>query len=293
MYPSLFDYARATSWPQAVQLLQEGGEEAKVLAGGQSLVPMMALRLATPALLIDVNGAGDGEPRRESGRLVVPALTRHATLQRSVVVRDACPILAEAASWIGNIRVRHRGTIGGSVAHADPAGELPCSLVALEGAVRVLGPSGERIIAASNFFQTYFTTALEPGEVVTAVEVPVIASGRGWAFLELIRRVGDFALVEAAALIDLDDAGQCARVRLTVGAVGERPVDLSDEAGAVLQNGSIDEASAAEVGRRASAAVDPPDAVHGSGAYRREMVAVYVRRALLAAAARAGRGGAA
>jgi len=254
-------------------------------------------------MVLDVVGAGGGvrlfgvgwrlRGRRESGRLVVPALTRHATLQRSVVVRDACPILAEAASWIGNIRVRHRGTIGGSVAHADPAGELPCSLVALEGAVRVLGPSGERIIAASNFFQTYFTTALEPGEVVTAVEVPVIASGRGWAFLELIRRVGDFALVEAAALIDLDDAGQCARVRLTVGAVGERPVDLSDEAGAVLQNGSIDEASAAEVGRRASAAVDPPDAVHGSGAYRREMVAVYVRRALLAAAARAGRGGAA
>lgn len=289
MYPSPFDYERASSWPEAVRLLQEAGDEAKVIAGGQSLVPMMSLRLATPSVLVDVNGAGDGEPRGEDGSVLLPALTRHATLQRSEVVLRDCPILAEAAGWIGNTRVRHRGTVGGSMAHGDPSGELVCSVVALEGTIRTLGPNGERTVSAGDFFQTYFTTALEPAEVVTALEVPVIPPGRGWAFAELFRRVGDFALVEAAALIDVDGDGRCGGVRLTVGAVGERPVDLSQTAAAVLQGEAIDDRALAEVGRRAAAEVDPSDEVHGSGWYRRGMVATYVRRALLAAAARAGR----
>lgn len=291
MYPSEFDYVRASSWPEAVELLREGGEDAKVLAGGQSLVPMMALRLATPALLVDVNGAADGEPRREGDALVVPALTRHETLRGSPAVREHCGMLAEAAGWIGNIRVRHRGTIGGSVAHADPAGELPCCLVALEGSVHALGPSGERVVAAGDFFQTHFTTALNPDEVITAVSVPTIPPDRGWSFLELIRRAGDFALVEVAALLDLDRTGRCAGVRLAVGAVGERPLDLTAEVATALVDEVVDEASVGEAGRRVSAAVDPADAVHGSGPYRRAMVGVFVRRALLAAAGRAGRGG--
>jgi len=290
MITAAFEYARPGSVDEAQSLLNKYGADAKVIAGDQSLIPLMRLRLSQPTALVDIQRIpGLNQVSRDNGTVEIGALVRHVDIQRNATLREALPILVEMSNDVGDNQVRNLGTIGGVFAHGDSAGDYNTLALMLDAEI----VTNKRRHQARDFYRDIFTTALEPGEVVTAVEVPVIASGRGWAFLELIRRVGDFALVEAAALIDLDDAGQCARVRLTVGAVGERPVDLSDEAGAVLQNGSIDEASAAEVGRRASAAVDPPDTVHGSGAYRREMVAVYVRRALLAAGARAGRGGAA
>jgi CO/xanthine dehydrogenase FAD-binding subunit len=287
MYASPFDYATAPSWEEAVALLAEGGDEARVIAGGQSLVPMMTLRLATPHLLVDVNRASTATVEQRGGRLALPALTRHAELERSPLIRRTCPILAEAAAFIGNVRVRHRGTIGGSLAHADPAAELACVAVALGAEIRALGPAGERTIPAEDFFVTHFTSTLGPGEVVTSVEVPVIPEGGGWAFAELTRRAGDFALVEAAALVDLDDHGRCREVRLALGAVGERPVDVSELAAPML-GVEPDDRVAAEVGRSASGAVEPAPSVHGSAEYRREMVHAIVRRALVTAAGRAG-----
>lgn len=287
MYASPFEYAVASSWEEAVRLLAEGGDEAKVIAGGQSLVPMMTLRLATPRMLVDVNRASAAQIEQVDGHLLIPALTRHAELERSPVIRRLSPILARAAGHIGNIRVRHRGTIGGSFAHADPAAELPTVALALQASIHVRGPGGERKIDASEFFVTHFTTALEPGEVVTGVEVPVIPEGRGWAFVELARRVGDFALVEAAALIDFDDRGRCVAVRLALGAVGERPVDASDLA-APLIGAKPEDPAIGEVAKEASRSVEPSDAVHGSADYRREMVEVVVTRALREAAQRAG-----
>jgi CO/xanthine dehydrogenase FAD-binding subunit len=289
VYASRFEYAAASSWEEAVGLLAAGGDDAKVIAGGQSLVPMMTLRLATPRILVDVNRASSEAIQQDDGHLLIPALTRHAELQRSSLIRQWSPILAEAAGFIGNIRVRHRGTIGGTLAHADPAAELPTVVLALQGSVRVLGPGGKREIPASEFLVSYFTTALEPDEVVTAVRVPVIQDGRGWAFVELARRVGDFALVEAAALVDLEDDGRCSAVRLALGAVGERPFDASDLASPMVGAKPADDV-VAEVGRAASEAVEPSDGVHGSAEYRRQMVATVTKRALLAAARRAGRG---
>jgi carbon-monoxide dehydrogenase medium subunit len=290
VYASPFEYAAASSWDEAVRLLVEGGDDAKVIAGGQSLVPMMTLRLATPRVLVDVNRASSDEIEQTDGHLVIPALTRHDQLQRSAHVRRWAPILSEAAGHIGNIRVRHRGTIGGSFAHADPAAELPTVAVALQGFVRVLGPQGERSVPTGDFFVTHFTTALDSGEVVTAVEIPVMPDGRGWAFVELSRRVGDFALVEAAALVDVEADGRCSGVRLAVGAVGERPFDASDLASPMI-GAEPDEQVVAGVARAVSEAVDPSSGVHGSGEYRREMSAVVAKRALLQAAARANRKG--
>jgi len=289
VYASPFEYAAATSWEEAVRLLTEAGEDAKVIAGGQSLVPMMTLRLATPQMLVDVNRVSSESIRHDDGHLVIPALTRHAELQNSPVVRRWSPILSEAAGFIGNVRVRHRGTIGGSLAHADPAAELPTALVALRGSVDVRGPAGERTVPAADFFVTHFTTALEPAEVVTAVGVPVMREGQGGAFVELARRAGDFALVEAAALVDLEeDRRRCSGVRLALGAVGERPFDASELA-ASLVGAEPSEDTVAEVALAATRAVEPSSGVHGSAEYRRQMVAVVVTRALLAAIRRARR----
>lgn len=291
MYASAFDHVAASSWQDAVRLLEEGGDEAKAIAGGQSLVPMMTLRLATPALLVDVSDAARPGITEADGTIVISATTRHAQVERSAELARACPLLPEAAALIGNVRVRHRGTIGGSLAHADPAAELPCVVVALRGSIRVLGPGGERRVPAEDFFLSYYTTSLGPSEVVTAVEVPRASAGTGCAFQELVRRSGDFAIVEVAAMVELDPDGRtCREVRLVLGAVSERPLDVSTEAAAALIGEEIDNTVAGELGKRLAAGLSPPSNVHASSGYRREMAAVFVRRALMLAAERARRG---
>ena len=290
MYASPADLVRPTSWPDAVRALQDGGEGAKAIAGGQSLIPMMSLRLATPTVLVDLSGVDRPRIAIEGDHLVLSALTRHADLERSREIATRCPMLAEAARFIGNIRVRHRGTIGGSLAHADPAGELPCAIVALGATVRTAGPAGERAIPAAGFFDSYFTTALGDAELVTAVEVPIPSPRTGWAFVELLRRAGDFAVVEVAALIELDGTGRCVSARIVGGGVGERPVELAEAQSALI--GTVpDERIAAEAGRLAMAAVQPSDSVHASAGYRAEMLGVFVRRAIAVAVAGAGTDG--
>ena len=288
MYASPFQYVRAGSWAEAVERLAAGGEDARAIAGGQSLAPMMMLRMSEPELLVDVNGAADRTVERANGSLRISALARHVDLEGSGAVRAAFPALSEAAGVIGNVRVRHRGTIGGSLAHADPSAELPCVVLAAGASVRTLGPNGERTVPASELFVSHFTTTLEPGELITAVHVPALRPGQGCAFLEHARRAGDFATVEVCAFVELGADGRCADARLVVGATADRPLDASASIEAL--RGEEPERAAAEAARVAAAAVEVGPSSHGSEEYRRELVGVLARRALLAAAARA-RGG--
>jgi CO/xanthine dehydrogenase FAD-binding subunit len=286
MYSSPFEYVRASSWKDAVAQLQQGDEEARVISGGQSLVPMMMLRLATPSLLVDVAGAGERTIDVRDRKLVLSALVRHVDLEHSHAVQSNCPMLTEAVSHIGNVRVRQRGTIGGSLAHGEATAELATVAVAQQATVRVLGPSRERTIAASDLFVTHLTTSLQAGEVITAVEFPIAGERSGSCFTEITRRAGDFAMVEAAAALTLDDDGRCATARLVVGAVHDHPADVSDAAQALVGDRVGDEAVSA-LARSISEDVEIGPSTHAGLGYRREMVAVLIKRALRTAAARA------
>jgi CO/xanthine dehydrogenase FAD-binding subunit len=287
MYAAAFDYLRASSWPDAVAILQREGEDAHVIAGGQSLVPMMMLRLAAPSALVDLAGAGERTMEADAGRLALSALVRHVDLEQSDLVRRSCPMLAEAVGHIGNARVRQRGTIGGSLAHAEATAELSCVAVALGAQVHVLGPAGQRTIAADDLFVSHLTTSLAPAEVITAIEFPVLEPSQGTCFVEIARRAGDFAMVEAAAVITLDEEGGCAGVRLVVGAVGDRPADVS-EATAELLHQPPSAAAIDRVARGVAEQVEVGPSSHAAVEYRRELVAVLCARALRQAAARAG-----
>ncbi len=287
MYTAPFEYLRASSWEEAVAQLERGDEDGHVLAGGQSLVPMMMLGLAAPTLLVDVGGAAERTIERRNGSLVLSALVRHVDVEQSDTVRDACPMLAEAVGHIGNVRVRHRGTIGGSLAHAEATAELAAVAVAQRATVRVLGPRGERTVPAAELFVTHLTTSLEPAEVITAVEFPTASGPRtGSSFLEMARRTGDFAMAEAAAVVSIDEAGRCDEVRLVVGAVADRPADVSDAAQALIGAPPRHQA-VTELARAVAEQVEIGPSSHASVEYRREMVAVLVERAVGTAAARA------
>jgi CO/xanthine dehydrogenase FAD-binding subunit len=286
VYPTAFDYVRAASWSDAVDKLRELGDDAHVIAGGQSLVPMMNLHLASPGTLIDIGGADTRTSSARDGRLVLSALTRHTDLEHSDVVAEHVPMLAEAVREIGNVRVRHRGTIGGSLAHADPTSELACVALAHGAVVYALGPDGEREIAASDLALTHLMTTLAHDEVITRVEVPVLAPGQGSCFLEMALRRNDFAIVEVAALVTRDDEGKITDVRLALGAVGGKSLDVSGAAGPLLAGGPEPEAIA-EVAARIAAETEVGPHSHVSIDYRRRIVAVLVRRALERASAAA------
>jgi carbon-monoxide dehydrogenase medium subunit len=290
MYAAAFEYVRAGSWQDAVERLVEGGEDGRVIAGGQSLVPMMLLRLAEPTVLVDVGGAGERTIERRDSTVVVSALVRHVDLESSAAVREACPMLAEAAGQVGNLRVRNRGTIGGSLAHGEATAEFPCVSVALGATVYALSPRGERAIPASELFVTHLTTTLASDEVITRVELPVLGARQGSCFVELARRPGDFALAEAAAVVTLSEDRRCADLRLVVGAVSDRAVDCSQLASG-LRGQQPEAESVDEVSRAVAAGVEVGPSSHASEDYRREMVAVLVKRALLTASARVGDAG--
>jgi CO/xanthine dehydrogenase FAD-binding subunit len=287
VYAPPFEYVRAGSWEEAVALLSEHGDDARVIAGGQSLVPLMMLRLADPAVLVDLADVAAGQIERADGHLVLPALTRHVDLETSELVHAGCGVLAEAAACIGNLRVRNRGTLGGSLAHADPSAELPVVTLALGGRIRTIGPDGSRTVPAGEFFLGYFETALATGELITHVELPVLPERRGAAFVELARRPGDFASVEAAAVVTLAEDGTCADARLAVGAVAHRPLDVSDSVAGLVGEPAT-EAAVVTAARAAAADVEITLTAHGSREYQRQMLEVFAGRALRAAAARAG-----
>jgi CO/xanthine dehydrogenase FAD-binding subunit len=268
MKPPLFDYHAPATLDEAVRLRTDLGHDSAFLAGGQSLVPMLNMRLARPSALIDLNGiAGLSGIRREDGGIAVGAMTRQRRLELSDEAYDACPLLREALVHVAHAIVRNRGTVGGSIAHADPAAELPSVLVALGGRVKAAGPRGVREISAEEFFEFHFTTTLAPDEVLTEVWFPALGPGAGYAFMEVSRRHGDYALAGVACVLSGD------KVRLAFTGVGPRPV---------LVEGDDPEAAAA--------AAEPADDIHATADYRRELVRVLAGRAVALARERAGRG---
>ena len=287
MVAAPFRYERVSSFEEAVRALHERGEDAKVIAGGQSLVPMLNLRIARPAWLIDINPVGAGPITDHGGHLRVPALTRYRAIEEADVVRRRCPSLADAAAHVGNVRTRTRGTLGGSLAHADPAGELPCVAVALGAEVTVQGRDGARELAAGDLLVSYLTTTLAPDEVVTEVRVPTLGPRSGWSFLEMSRRTSDWMVVGVAALVELDAGGAVAAASVAFGGVAERPWPVPAEVLADLLGRAPEEALLARVAERAAGMLHPGDDVDASGAYRRRLAAVLGRRALAEAAARA------
>jgi CO/xanthine dehydrogenase FAD-binding subunit len=282
-----FEYHVAESVEHAVGLLAELGDEAKVLAGGQSLVPLLHLRLARPAHLVDINGLTDLAHVHNGTGVELGAMVRHADAERSDVVRTAAPLLAAAVRLVGHAAIRTRGTVGGSVAHADPAAELPTALTALDAELVVQSVRGTRSIGIDAFFHGFLTTALEPDELLTAIRVPAWPASTGWAFQEFSRRHGDFAIVGAATTMSLGADGRVTGARIALSGAGGVPVRAAEAEQILIGESPASELWAA-AGARAAAAVDPPADLHGTAAYRRQLVATLTKRALEEASRRAG-----
>jgi CO/xanthine dehydrogenase FAD-binding subunit len=276
--PVAFDYVRARSLEEALSALADGGEDAKPLAGGQSLVPALNLRLVRPSLLVDLNRAGLDAIERD-GELVLGATVRQAALADDP---DVHPLVRAALPFVGHPGTRSRGTVGGSLAHADGAAELPVCLLALGGSVDVAGPNGTRSIAADELFVTHYTTTLAPGELVIRSRWPLPRADERAAFEELALRSGDYALSMVAVVLRLDGGGVVAEARVVVGAVSDRPTRLSEVEALVV--GARPAEAATEAAALASSLVDPPDGLHASGRYLRSLTGTLVARALRRAA---------
>jgi 2-furoyl-CoA dehydrogenase FAD binding subunit len=280
--PAPFHYVRPDSLEEALAVKAEHGDEARPLAGGQSLVPMLNMRLSVPEVLVDLNRIDAlGETTLDGGVLRLGASVRQCELERAPLLRTNLPLTAEAARHIGHFVTRNRGTVGGSIAHADARAELPVALTALGGSAILASTHGERVVPAQELFVTHFTTALEPEELLTATLWPAATPGWGFAFEEFASRHGDFALAMVACALHVTD-GAVVEASLVAGAVRDVPVVLGDAAG-VLAGAAVDDQLSQEAGRVAAAAVDPPDDLHASAAYRRHMVGELTARSVLRA----------
>ena len=287
MKPPSFDYLAPASVEEALALLGDLGEGAKALAGGQSLVPMLNFRLVRPRHLVDLNGLTElAGIREDDGRLVIGAMTRQRAVERSALVRARCPLLAEAMPQIGHVQIRNQGTIGGSLAHADPAAELPAVVAALDGELVLRSARGQRVLKPEEFFVTYFTTAAAPAELLVEVRLPAMPPRTGSAFVEVSRRHGDFALVGVAATVTVDEAGVCTGSALALTGVGQTPI-VAREAARALVGVKPTAAAVDDVGRRVADAVRPDGDLHASSEYRQHLAGVLTRRALARAAERA------
>jgi CO/xanthine dehydrogenase FAD-binding subunit len=284
--PAPFAYDRPRSVDETLALLAEHGDEAKVLAGGQSLVPLLNFRLARPERLIDINEVQELDRLEVNGVLRIGALTRQATLERSDGVEVKVPLLHEAMRFVAHPQIRNRGTVGGSVAHADPSAELPAVFAALDAVYHLRSNSGGRAVKSDEMFVTHLTTALKPDELLTEIEVPVPPPGTGSAFLEFARRHGDFALAGAAVLVTHGADGTCERASIALLAAGPVPVRAvaAEEA---LVGQRVDENAARAAAATAVQDVKPLADIHGGAAYRRNVLEALVRRALVLASGRA------
>src|SRR5437773_4608783 len=287
MKPPRFDYLSPRSIDEALGVLAQHGDEAKVLAGGQSLVPLLSFRLVRPAYLVDLNDVGGlSGIRLDDGHLTIGAMTRQRAVETSPLVRQRCPLLAEAMPQIGHVQIRNRGTIGGSLAHADPASELPAVVAALDGELVLRSARGQRVLKPEQFFVSYLTTAAAPDELLVEVRVPVAPPRTGSAFLEVSRRHGDFALVGVAATVTVDEAGVCIAGAIALTGVGPTPVVAREAARALVGVRPVP-AAFEEAGRRVAAGVTPDGDLHASSEYRQHLAGVLTRRALARAAERA------
>lgn len=282
-----FEYRAPQTLDEALELLAQHGDDAKVLAGGQSLIALINLGLARPSLLVDINRLRElDRVDLSDGTLSVGALTRHAAAERSETIRLGCPLLAEAIPLIGDPQVRNRGTIGGSMAHADPVAELPTVAVCLDATMRVQGPAGARQIRASDFFVSYLTTAMGPGEILTEVRFPAVSPGTGVSFQELVRRKGDFAIVAAAAAVTLAPDGTCASARLALAGVAPTPIARAAAADILIAKRPSPDLLR-EAARSCCEGLELETDIIASAQYRQAMAEVYARRALEAAFQRA------
>jgi carbon-monoxide dehydrogenase medium subunit len=279
-----FEYASPTSAAEAVALLAAHGGEAKPLAGGQSLVPMLAFRVTSPALLVDLRKIPElRQIAVGESSVTLGAMTRWRDILEHKELRAVQPLLVEAVEHVAHYQIRNRGTVGGSLAHADPAAELPGIAVTCDAEIAVLGKSGARTIKAADFFQGPLITALNPDEIVTALRLPLWPEGRRFGFREFARRRGDFALAAAAVFYD-EEGGKVRNAHVGAIGVADRPLRLI-AVEEVLNGRSIDDATIAAAEKAAAASVDPPDDIHAGGAYRKKLLGVMVERALRAAAA--------
>jgi carbon-monoxide dehydrogenase medium subunit len=279
-----FDYACPTTLPEAIELLASH-DDAKAIAGGQSLVPMLAFRLAQPSLLVDLRKLADLRGIRISDAgVTLGAMVRWRDIEEDERLETAHPLLKAAISHVAHYQIRNRGTVGGSIAHADPAAEMPGIAMTCDAEIAVVGKSGAHVIQAADFFQGALTTALTTDEIIVEVRLPAWPAGRRWGFQEFARRRGDFAMAAAAVFYDQDERGKARNAHVGVIGVGDRPLRLT--AVEDLLNGeSIDEATIAKADAATSAAVEPQDDIHASAAYRRSLVGTMVERALTSAAA--------
>ena len=287
MKPAAFEYDEPTTVDETLELLYRYGDDCKILAGGQSLVPMMNFRLAKPMRLIDINRVESlSQIGRDGDFLAIGAMTRHATVELSPDVAKTSPLLTQAIGWVGHSQIRNRGTVGGSAAHADPAAELPAAFAALDAQFRVRSRQAERVLSWQDFFISTFTTALRPDELLVGVEVPIQPSATGTAFVEFARRHGDFAVGGAAVTLSLDQAGFCTHISIALLAAGATPVRCN-AAEQLLLGGVPGEQAIGAAARAAVEGLHPTSDLHGSSEYRLGLLSVMTERALTQAVQRA------
>ena len=285
MKPARFEYFCPRTVDEAVDLLARYGDDGKVLAGGQSLVPLMNMRLARPAVIIDINRIdGFGDLRERNGILRFGALTRQRAAERSPVVAERCPLLRDALRLVGHAQIRNRGTLGGSIAHADPAAELTAILSALDGEVTARSARGTRTIAAADLFVTYLTTALDPRELIVEIRIPALSPGAGWSWMEIARRHGDFALAGVGVVLAVR-RGTIAEVRIALTGVGPTPV-RAGAAERLLVGHAPSDTLWTEAAEAVRAAVTPDGDIHASAEYRKHVAGVLTQRALREALSR-------
>jgi aerobic carbon-monoxide dehydrogenase medium subunit len=289
MIPPAFDYLRPTTIPEAIALLQQYGDDAKILSGGQSLIPMMKLRLARPAYLIDINRiAGLSYIKEEDGHLKIGGLTREADLESSPLIRSRYPIILDTAHVIADPQVRNLATLAGNLAHGDPANDHPATMMALGAKVVATGSKGNRVIPIEDFFVSLFTTALEPNEIVTEIQVPLPPPRSGGAYFKLERKVGDFATAAVAAQVTVDVGGMCQSAGIGLTNVGPTPLKAT-KAETFLRGKKLDEANLRQAAQLAAEDARPSSDLRGPAEYKKGLVKELAFRALSRAAERAGK----
>ena len=291
MKPAAFKYIAAASLDHALKLKADHGDDARFLAGGQSLIPMLNFRIAQPRVLIDLSALTrlSYVAHDNSAILRIGALTRYRTLERDPLIAEALPLVREALPHIAHPQIRNRGTLGGNLAHADPASELPAIVLALEGRLRAQSVAGERWIDARNFFVAPLTTALQVDEMLIEVQLPARPARSGFCFMEIARRRGDFALMGVAIAMTLGVFGRCSHARVVLCGAGDTPVDVSEAAGGLIGQ-NLDNAAISHVATLVQKAIDPPGNIHANKGFQRHLAGVLVERGLRIALERAHHG---
>jgi aerobic carbon-monoxide dehydrogenase medium subunit len=287
MIPAQFDYQAPKTLNEAINLLAQHPDDAKVLAGGHSLIPAMKLRLAQPALLVDISRIKDLSYIREDGnQILIGATTTHYQIESSALLKNICPLLPECASHIGDVQVRNKGTVGGSLAHADPAGDWPAAIIALRASLVVTGPSGDRVIAADDFFVDLLTTSMQAGEILREIRINKPQGRFGQAYQKVPHPASGFAVVGVAVTLNLASDGSCQSSGVGITGVASKAYRATSVESA-LANKKLEEAIIADTASHATDGVDANSDLYASGDYRRQLAQVHTRRAISAAVARA------